>query len=286
VDAKEEMREFLISRRAKLTPQEVGLPSPGGRRRVSGLRREEVALCAGISVEYYTRLERGSTKGVSDGVLDAVARTLRLDEAERLHLYHLARAVGPSGAARRRTTAERVRPTVQRILDAMGEAPAYVRNGRLDILAANRLGEALYRDVFDDQARPANMGRFAFLDPRAKAFFADWDQIADDVVAVLHAEAGRDPFDKRLSDLVGELSTRSEEFRRRWATHDVKLHRTGRKTLHHPVVGDLTLDYEAFELAGDPGQRLNVYTPEPGSPSQDALALLASWIATPTDTAT
>jgi hypothetical protein len=171
---------------------------------------------------------------------------------------------------------------VQQILDSIA-APAYVRNERLDILAANHLGEALYSPLFDFPSRPVNSARYLFLSPNAPEFFTDWDTVAHDAVAILRAAAGRDPYDKRLTDLIGELSTRSDEFRVRWAAHNVKFHRTGTKRFHHPVVGDLTLDFEALELAADPGQRLNIYTAEPGSPSHDALNLLASWVTTPTN---
>jgi transcriptional regulator with XRE-family HTH domain len=252
----------------------------GGHRRVSGLRREEVALLAGVSVDYYTRLERGNLAGASDSVLEALARALQLDEAERAHLFDLARAAGATAGTRRRPAAQRVRPSVQRILDAMTSAPAIVRNGRSDYLAANRLGRALYAPVFDSPAGAPNSARFAFLDGRATGFYADWDRTARDLVAVLRAEAGRSPYDKGLTDLVGELSMRSEFFRTLWAAHDVRLHRTGVKRLHHPVVGDLDLTYEAMELPADAGLTLNVYTAEPGSPSADALGLLASWSAT------
>jgi transcriptional regulator with XRE-family HTH domain len=285
VDATNDIREFLISRRARITPAQAGLPAYSTRRRVAGLRREEVAMLAGISVEYYTRLERGNANGVSEDVLEGIARALQLDEAERAHLVDLVRTAGTTRPARRRPTQERVRPTVQRILDGMAGLPAYVRNGRLDILASNQLGDALYSEILTDPQRPANMARFIFLNQRATEFFNDWEGVANDAVAILRAEAGRDPYDRRLSDLIGELSTRSEEFRVRWATHNVKFHRTGAKSLHHPLVGDLTLAYEAFELAADPGQRINVYTAEPGSPSDEALSLLASWTATPTEIA-
>jgi len=238
-------------------------------------------MLAAISVEYYTRLERGNASGVSEDILEGVARALQLDEAERAHLFDLFRTANTTRPARRRPTQERVRPTVQRILDALTDLPAYVRNGRLDILAANQLGAALYSEVFTDLARPANMARFIFLNPRATEFFDQWHRIADDAVAILRAEAGRDPYDRRLSDLIGELSTRSEDFRVRWAMHNVKFHRTGAKVLHHPIVGDLTLTFEAFELPADDGQRINVYTAEPGSASQDALNLLASWTLAP-----
>jgi transcriptional regulator with XRE-family HTH domain len=280
VDNRSEVRDFLASRRAKLTPGQAGLPMYGGHRRVPGLRREEVALLAGVSVDYYTRLERGNLAGASDGVLDALARALQLDEAERTHLIDLARAANATAGTRRRPTPQRVRPSVQRVLDAMTGAPAWLRNGRSDFLAANRLGRALYAPVFDSPVGPPNSARFAFLDPCAPDFYVDWERTADDMVAVLRAEAGRNPYDRALTDLIGELSTRSETFRTRWATHNVLFHRTGSKRLHHPVVGDLDLTYEAMELPADPGLTLLVYTAEPGSSSADALNLLASWAAT------
>lgn len=280
MDGKTEIREFLSSRRARLRPEEAGLPAYGTHRRVPGLRREEVAMLAGVSVDYYTRLERGNLQGVSEAVLDALARALQLDEAERMHLFDLARAANESGGtSRRKTGSNRVRPSVQRMLDAMIGAPAWVRNARHDLVAANQLGFALYSEMLSDPVRPANNARFVFLNPRSKEFFVEWDRAADDIVAMLRSEAGRNPYDKALTDLIGELSTRSETFRTRWAAHNVRFHRTGRKQLHHPVVGDLDLSYEAMEL---PGEDLTVlvYTAEAGSPSQDALNLLASWSAT------
>jgi transcriptional regulator with XRE-family HTH domain len=185
-----EVREFLITRRARITPQQAGLPAYGANRRVKGLRREEVAMLAGVSVDYYTRLERGNLAGASESVLDALARALQLDEAERAHLFDLAGAAhGSSGATRRRTGSSRVRPGVQRVLDAMGGAPAWIRNGRADVLAANSLGRALYAPVFDDPARPANTARFTFLSPQAREFYRDWDRTSRDMVAVLRAAA-------------------------------------------------------------------------------------------------
>ena len=243
-------------------------------------------MLAGISVEYYTRLERGNASGVSEDVLEGVVRALQLDEAERAHLFDLVRTASTSRPLRRRPGQERVRSTVQQILDSMAGTAAYVRNGRLDILAANRLGHALYADVFNDPVQPPNTARFLFLNPRASEFFVDWDTIAHDAVAILRAEAGRDPHDRRLSDLIGELATRSDEFRVRWAAHNVKFHRTGVKRLHHPIVGELTLTYEALDLPADSGQRMLVYTAEPGSPSHDAMQLLASWASTPAAAAT
>jgi transcriptional regulator with XRE-family HTH domain len=285
MDPRAEIREFLVSRRARITPEQAGLAAYGSNRRVKGLRREEVAMLAGISAEYYVRLERGNVRGVSEDVLDGITRALQLDETDRMHLFDLARAANASPARRagRSGSQECVRPVVQRILDSLVGVPAFVQSARLDVLAANRLGEAFYAPQFEDLVRPVNGARFVFLNPRAKEFFVDWDTIANDCVGMLRAEAGRDPYDKRLSDLIGELSTRSEEFRQRWAAHHVKLHRTGVKRFRHPVVGDLTLDYEALDLAGDPGQRMLVYSAEPGSPSYEGLQLLASWASTPVD---
>ncbi|MBK8459199.1 MAG: helix-turn-helix domain-containing protein [Micropruina sp.] len=276
-----DIRDFLTTRRARITPEQAGLQVFGANRRVTGLRREEVALLAGISVEYYVRLERGNASGVSESVMEGLARALQLDEAERAHLAHLVRAAAPPRTPRRRPTSTRVRPVVQRILDSMVLAPAYLRNGRLDVLACNQLGAALYSPVFESASAgsPPNTARFLFLDPHASDFFVDWNKAADDVVAVLRAEAGKDPYDRNLADLIGELSLRSEEFRVRWAAHDVRFHRTGIKRLQHPLVGELTLEYEAFELAGDAGQRINIYSAQPGSPAAEALNLLASWTA-------
>jgi hypothetical protein len=279
VDNRNQIRQFLTSRRARITPEQAGLPTYGSHRRVAGLRREEVALLAGVSVDYYTRLERGNLGGVSEAVLDALAQALQLDEAERGYLFDLARAATTSAPTRRRPAPQRVRPGIQRILDAM-DVPADVRNGRGDILAANRLGSALYSELYLDPVRPANVARFVFLSPRAREFFPDWESTANDLVASLRTAAGRNPHDRALQDLVGELSTRSQEFRSRWAAHNVRRHQTGRKRLHHPVVGDLELTYEVLALPADPGLSLVVYGAEPGSASQDGLQLLTSWAAT------
>jgi transcriptional regulator with XRE-family HTH domain len=280
VGNRDEVKAFLSSRRAKITPEQAGLPNYGRTRRVPGLRRSEVADLAGVSVEYYSQLERGNLSGVSEGVLDALARALQLDEAERTHLADLARAAGPAARTRRTPALKHVRPGVQRILDGMTEVPAIVNNGRLDLVGANPLGRALFAPVFANPPRPVNHARFTFLDPRAHDFWINWERAADDNVAQLRLEAGRDPYDKALTDLVGELSTRSEAFRVRWAAHDVRLHRTGLKQFHHPVVGDLHLAYEVLELAADPGLSLITFSAEAGSPDGDALKLLASWAAT------
>jgi transcriptional regulator with XRE-family HTH domain len=288
MDNGNEIRDFLISRRARITPEQAGLPAYGGNRRVAGLRREEVALLAGVSIDYYVRLERGRAPGASESVLEGIARALHLDEAERAHLFDLARAAGAPAAARtpRRAAAQQVRPSVRRILDSMTTTPAYVRNARLDILAANRLAAALFAPILTSPAQPANSARFLFLDPAAPAFYPDWERQAQDVVAMLRTEAGHSPHDKALSNLIGELSTRSEHFRTWWAAHNVRFHRTGAKRFHHPVVGDLTLTFEALDLAADSGLRISAYSAEPGTASDDALKLLATWAATMDEAAT
>jgi transcriptional regulator with XRE-family HTH domain len=247
VDAATELSEFLTSRRAKITPAQAGLPTYG-QRRVPGLRREEVASLAGVSVEYYRRLERGNATGASDAVLEALADALGLDDAERAHLFDLARAAGPIAPRRRRvggSSSQRVRPVLQRILDSI-TAPAAVRNMRSDYLAANELGRALYAPLFESPEQPPNSARFTFLDPAAQEFFLD-----------------------------------CTAFRTWWAAHNVRYHQTGSKRLRHPVVGELELSYEVMELAADNGLRLAIFTAEPGSRSEQALDLLASWTATP-----
>ena len=279
MDNRDEIRDFLTTRRARITPQQAGLPAYGANRRVAGLRREEVAMLAGVSVDYYTRLERGSLHGASDSVLEALAQALQLDEAERAHLFDLARAAHAPARVRRKSARPQVRPAVQRVLDAMITAPAYLRNGRMDILSANRLGRALYAPMFEDRVQPPNHARFIFLNPAATEFFADWNRAAHDTVALLRAEAGRNQGDRAMAGLIGELSTRSDAFRKLWAAHNVRFHSTGVKGFHHPVVGDISLTFEALDITAD-GLRITAYTAEPGSPSQDALNLLASWAAT------
>jgi len=234
-------------------------------------------MLAGISAEYYVRLERGDATGISEGVVDGIVHALQLDEAERSHLSDLLRVASSNRAPRRRPSIKRVRPTIQRLMDSMIGVPAFVLNGRRDILGANELGRALYAPIYEELTDPPNTARFTFLNPRATELFPDWDTVATDTVAGLRTEAGRDPHDRDLTDLIGELCTRSEQFRVRWADHNVRLHITGRKTLHHPTVGDLDLPFEFLPLPGDPGQGLLTYTAEPGSPSQQALDLLASW---------
>src|SRR5499427_6814916 len=265
MDPRTEIREFLATRRAKITPDQAGMPLYGGRRRVPGLRREEVAMLAGVSIDYYTRLEKGNVAGVSDEVLGAVAR---------------ARAARPRRSTARQRGNQRVRASVQHILDSAVTAAAFVRNGHLDLLAANALAQALYAPLYADPARPANLARFCFLDPRSQELYPDWDDVANTTVALLRTEAGRDPLNRDLSGLVGELATNSPEFRTRWAAHDVELHHTGVKHFRHPVVGLIEVAYTTMDLPAQPGLVLTFYTAEPGSPSEDALRLLASWAAT------
>ncbi|HEY3477951.1 MAG TPA: helix-turn-helix transcriptional regulator [Streptomyces sp.] len=280
MDNRAEVREFLTSRRAKITPERAGLPS-GSRRRVPGLRRSEVAALADVSVEYYAKLERGHLAGVSPAVLEAVARALHLDEAERAHLLNLAQAADGSDALTRRRAARTYTPhrSLQWVLDAVTAGPAFVRNGRMDLLAANQLARAFYADLYAVAGNQENLARFTFLDPAARRFYLDWEQAADMTVAMLRTEAGRNPHDKDLHDLVGELSTRSDEFGTRWGAHNVRHHGTGTKRFHHHIVGDLTLAYEGLDMAAEPGLSLTIYTAEPGSASEESLRLLASWTA-------
>jgi transcriptional regulator with XRE-family HTH domain len=277
MDLRREVREFLSSRRARLSPEQAGLPAYGGNRRVKGLRREEVALLAGVSIDYYIRMERGNLSGASESVLDALASALQLDDAERDHLFALARESGATAKRRRTKGVATIRPVLQQVLDAITDAPAWIRNGRHDVLAMNQLARALYAPVLADRRRPANTTRFVYLDPAAEEFFVDYDQIARDAAAMLRLEAGRNPHDEELVALVGELSTRSQLFRQRWASQDVRFHRSGRKRLRHPVVGQLDLDFEAMELPSEPGLQLNIYTAAAGTPTADGLKLLASW---------
>jgi transcriptional regulator with XRE-family HTH domain len=277
-----DIAEFLTTRRARITPEQAGLPSYG-RRRVPGLRREEVASLAGVSVEYYRRLERGTVAGVSELVLEGLARALQLDDAERAHLFDLVRAANPATPKRARPAKQQIRPVVQRMLDHIA-APATVHTTRLDYIGANALGRALYAPVFDSREQPANSARFTFLDPAATEFYPEWERVASELVATLRSTAGRNAYDRQLSDLIGELSTRSDEFRVRWAAHNVRFHRTGSKRIHHPIAGALDLSYETMALSADDGLNVAIFTAEPGSASQQALDLLASWTATPEPT--
>ncbi len=280
MDNRAEVREFLTSRRARLTPEDIGLTSTRGRR-VSGLRRSEVATLAGVSVEYYTRLERGAISGASAEVLDSLAKALLLDDAERAHLFDLAHAASPVARPpkRRNPRCWTPHPSLQWMLDAITGGPAFVRNGRLDILAANALARAFYSQVYDMPGEPPNIARFTFLDQRAYDFSPDWESFADVTVAILRTEAARDPHNKDLHDLIGEMGTRSDDFRTRWAAHNVRHHGTGFKTFNHPVVGEMRLAYEGMEMESEPGLSITVYTAEPGSPSSERLQLLASWAA-------
>ncbi|OII42153.1 helix-turn-helix transcriptional regulator [Plantibacter sp. MMLR14_011] len=282
MDDRADVREFLMTRRARLTPELAGLTA-GPNRRVTGLRRSEVAALAGVSVEYYAKLERGAIAGASSTVLDAIARALQLDEAERTHLFDLARAadgVPLSGRPRRRVAKNPpTRASLHWMLDAITDGIAFVRNTHQDLLATNELGRAFYSPVIGDGGRTPNLARFQFLDPASRDFYPDWDVFAEMCVSVMRAEAGRDPHDKGLHDLVGELSTRSDAFRTLWGAHNVRTHGTGTKRFNHPIVGEMTFAYEELAITADPGHVVLVYTAEPGSPSAERLQLLANWAA-------
>jgi len=283
MDQRAEVSDFLRTRRDRITPAQAGILG-GSRRRVPGLRREEVAMMAGVSVEYYARMERGDLRGVSPEVLDSLARTLHLDEAETDHLHALAEAAGPQTVRRRSRRAEQpFRPSLQRFIDAIA-MPVWVRDRRMDFVAANAQGRALYAPLLEDPASGGNTARFTFFSPAARVFFPDWEENASGIVASLRTYAGQSPRDKRLTDLIGELVTRSDDFRVRWAAHNVRHHRTGHKRIHHPEVGDLELVYEAMDFPANPEWFMFGYTAEPGTPSEDRLKLLGSLAAEPAAT--
>ncbi|WP_026924492.1 helix-turn-helix transcriptional regulator [Glycomyces arizonensis] len=277
MSTKDEVREFLTSRRANITPEQAGLPDIG-ERRVPGLRREEVALLANISLDYYTRLERGNIRGASESVLDAVARALRLNDAEREYLFDLART-GPAFSARHREPVKQsVRTSVRRVLDHLS-VPAIVRNANQDIVAANLMGRALYAPHFETGETP-NVARFTFLDPRARDYYVDWPLTRRTIAAIMRADAGRDPLNQELTALIGELSTRSPLFRADWADHDVHQHRTGVKSFRHPEVGIMELAFDVFEMPGETGLQVITYSAPPGTEAAEKCALLEAWAAT------
>ncbi|GAB3284907.1 helix-turn-helix transcriptional regulator [Kineosporia babensis] len=276
VERQNEIRQFLTSRRSRLTPEQAGLPDFGGRRRVPGLRREEVALLAGMSREYYVRLERGNAAGVSEVILEGLSRALQLDAAERAHLYDLARVTSKNSAP---TRPQAVRPIVQQLLDGMPEVPAFVQNSRLDVLATNQLAAALLAPVLGQS--PANLARFTFLDPSAPVFYRNWSDLAAQKAALLHAETGRSPHDSELTRLIGELCAGSANFRRLWAAHDVREHQACDTHLQHPVVGDLALTCEGMELTNDRGLFVIVYAPTDPASSDRLLRLGESYLTAP-----
>ncbi|MFT4210892.1 MAG: helix-turn-helix domain-containing protein [Microbacterium sp.] len=280
MDQRNDVGEFLRSRRDRVTPERAGVIG-GGRRRVPGLRREEVATLANISVDYYAKMERGDLRGVAPEILDALATALLLDDAETDHLHDLARAADPHPLRARRPRPDPVvRPSFQRFVDAVTGAPVWVRDRRMNLITANVLGTALYQPLLDDADGHGNTARFMFLSPAARSFFPDWEQGADDIVATMRTYAGQNPRDKQLTDLIGELVTRSDAFRIRWGAHNVRHHRAGIKRIHHPAVGDLELVYEAMDLPANPDWFMFGYTGEPGSPTEERLRLLGSLAAT------
>ncbi|HKE70357.1 MAG TPA: helix-turn-helix transcriptional regulator [Nocardioidaceae bacterium] len=273
MDEPTQLGEWLTSRRNRLDPDAVDLPTHG-RRRVPGLRREEVSQLAGVSVDYYVRLEQGRAAHPSEAVLDAIARALQLDEIERTHLHQLAR---PTSSPPRSPARERVRPGLRQLLDRLDGVPAFVLGRRMDVLAWNRLGASLHADFDGMLPRERNMARLLFLDPASVDHYVEWDSVARDTVGVLRRLAGRHPDDRALAELIGELSMHSERFRRWWASSVVRAKTHGRKLIRHPIVGELELYYETLELPDAADQVLVTYTAEVGSPSETSLALLASW---------
>ncbi|MFC9358902.1 helix-turn-helix transcriptional regulator [Rhodococcus sp. NPDC057014] len=279
MDLRREVQQFLTGMRARLTPEEAGVTIFGGERRVPGLRREEVAQLAGVSTTYYTRMERGNLRGVSESVLQSLARTLHMDEVETQHLFDLARA--SEGARTSRVKPQSSLPQrATQLLDAMGDVPA-VALGRLgDLVGANILGRALFPHLFPENGEPLNHTRYLFLDDRSREFYVNWERSARQSVSGLRLLAGRDPGDRALMALVGELATHSPEFRTWWAGHTVAVHASGTKSIRHPVVGELTVAFETLTVGSTPDVRIATYLADPGTPSADALDLLRSWVAT------
>jgi transcriptional regulator with XRE-family HTH domain len=277
MDRREELTEFLKSRRARVQPEDLGLKVYGGRRRVPGLRREELAQAAGVSADYYVRLEQGRTDNVSQEILDAVADVLSLSEDERKHLALLAKPA--RRRVKRRTTTQRIRPGLQALLDSMTDVPAFVLGRRMDVLGWNRLAAALIADFGSLEPKDRNIPRLVFLDPATRDFYPDWEAVADETVGYLRMYAGRYPDDPELAELVGELSIHSPEFRQHWARHDVKDKTFGTKAQYHHLVGEITVQYETLQPPGEPDQLMVTYTVEPGSTSEQNLRLLASWTA-------
>jgi transcriptional regulator with XRE-family HTH domain len=277
MDRREELTEFLKSRRARVQPEDLGLKVYGARRRVPGLRREELAQAAGVSADYYVRLEQGRTDNVSQEILDAVADVLSLSEDERKHLALLAKPARRK--VKRRTTTQRIRPGLQALLDSMTDVPAFVLGRRMDVLGWNRLAAALIADFGSLEPKDRNIPRLVFLDPATRDFYPDWDAVADETVGYLRTYAGRYPDDPELAELVGELSIHSPEFRQHWARHDVKDKTFGTKAQYHHLVGEIIVQYETLQPPGEPDQLMVTYTVEPGSTSEQNLRLLASWTA-------
>ncbi|WP_419702973.1 helix-turn-helix domain-containing protein [Promicromonospora sp. NFX87] len=282
MDLHEDVKQYLTGLRARLTPEQAGVPVFGGERRVPGLRREEVAQLAGVSTAYYTRIERGDLRGVSGSVLHALARALAMNDAETQHLFDLARAFD-GGPPRRPRPRPLLPARISHLLATMGDVPAIVLGRLGDPLGSNALGRALFPHLFPDGEAPLNHTRYLFLDGRAQDFYADWERSGHHVVSTLRLVAGRDPGDRALTALVGELATRSPEFRTWWAGHTVRVHSAGTKALHHPVVGDVTVEYESMALGSVADARLVTYLAEPGTPSADALDLLRTWVTTTAD---
>jgi transcriptional regulator with XRE-family HTH domain len=283
MDTQNDVQQFLTALRARITPEKAGLTVFGGERRVPGLRREEVAQLAGVSTAYYTRMERGDLGGVSESVLFALVRTLQLDEAESAHLFDLARAAtGPRRELRGKPEA-RVSPQVAQLLDTMRDVPAIAMNRVGAPAGSNALGRALFPHLFPADSAPLNSARYLFLDERAQDFYIDWESTAREAVSALRLLAGQDPSDRALMALVGELATRSSDFRTWWGGHTVRIHSTGTKKINHPVVGEITLAYENLVIGSSSGIAIAAYLAQPGSPSADALDLLRSWAAQPVD---
>ena len=274
MDNRKEASDFLRLLRARITPERAGLTVYGGDRRVAGLRREEVAQLAGVSAAYYIKIERGDLRGVSESVLYAISRALNMGDAEIAHLLDLASTANSGRVVTRARPEPKVPVGIQQLVDTMHDVPAIVMNNLSEPVASNRLGRALFPDLFPEGRAPLNHARYLFLDVRSQVFYADWEKSAREAVSSLRLLAGKNPSDKALNDLISELSGASPDFRAWWASHTVRTHTSGSKRINHPVVGAMTIQFEALALTAIPGMRLVTYLTEPASPSADALDLL------------
>jgi transcriptional regulator with XRE-family HTH domain len=281
MDTRHEVQEFLTALRGRISPEKAGLTTFGGERRVPGLRREEVAQLAGVSTAYYTRMERGDLGGVSESVLFALVNALQLNDAESEHLFDLARSATGTRRPSRVKADARLSPQLAQLMETMRDVPVVALSKLGDPLGSNPLGRALFTHLFPPEASPMNTARYLFLDPRSRSFYPDWDAVARESVSAMRLLAGRDPSDRQLAALVGELATRSAEFRTWWGSHTVRTHSTGTKRINHPIVGEMTLSYQTLTIQSAPNVRLATYLAEIGTPSADALDLLRSWAATP-----
>lgn len=273
-DTESPLGDFLKTRRVRLTPDQVGLTPGIGTRRTPGLRREELATLAGISNDYYIRLERGKERRPSPAVIESLARALLLDEAERAHLRDLARQADKVDTVDRVTTGAGVSVGIARMLEALRPYPALVTNRIGDFVGWNAAGLRLLPGLSDLPVSQRNAARYGFLHPAARELFVNWEEQVTGLVTGLRQLSATEPAATDVSDLVAELAEASTDFRRLWDRYDIDLYVTGSQELRHPLVGELTIDYQVLEIQGEGGLTLMAYHAEPGSPEYEAFARL------------